>query len=234
MHSLSTLLPSHQKIAMPAKPGELLFLEGSPCDHVYELRSGIARAVHISEEGDRQVTAFFFAGDQIGIPIADCYRFTVEAVTDLQYLRYSRSRWHEALIRSCREEGRLLPSICTEQDPIFQRGLILGLSGILVRVCALLASILAKLPSRTDGALMVPLPQTDIAAYLATSPESVCRALRQLREQKVIAMPRRDQLEIIDTDRLEALACGSWRQATGNIPGTLAAGLDRDAAWAHA
>lgn len=211
MHSPSKLLPGHQAIAMPAKAGELLFLEGSPCDHVYELRSGVARAVAISEEGDRQVTGFFFAGDQIGIPVTDCYRFTAEAVTDLRYLRHSRLRWHEALIRSCKEEGRMLPTVCTEQDPIFQRGMILGRSGIQVRLCAFLASILDRLPIGADGTLQVPLPQIDIAAYLATSPESVCRVLRHLREQGVVAMPRRDQLEIIDPDRLEALAAGAWR-----------------------
>lgn len=208
MHQLSKLRSSPHNIGMPAHVGEILFLEGDRCDHVYELRSGIARGVGISSDGDRQVAAFFFAGDQVGIPVADHYRFTVEAVTDLVYFRHSRSRWHEALVHSCREEGRLLPSICAEQDPIFRRGMLLGRSSVLVRICAFLVSIIDRLPALGDGARLLPLPQVDIAAYLAISPESVCRTFRYLRGIGVLAMPKRDRILIADRTNLERLASG--------------------------
>lgn len=208
MQSLAKLQPGPRGIAMPAKAGEMLFLEGDPCDHVYELRSGIARGISVSREGDRQVTGFFFAGDQIGLPVSPAYRFTAEAVTDLLYLRHSRSRWHEALIRSCREEGRMLPSICAEQDPMFRRGMILGRNGVLVRVCAFLISIIDRLPASEDGVLLLPLPQVDIAAYLATSPESICRVFRYLREIRAMSMPRRDRMAITDRAVIEAIASG--------------------------
>lgn len=208
MHQLSRFQSPARIIGMPARAGETLFLEGEHCDHVFELRSGIARGVSISPGGDRQVAAFFFPGDQIGIPVADHYRFTAEAVTDLVYFRHSRNRWHEALVDSCRKEGRLLPSICAEQDPIFRRGLIIGRHGVLVRVCAFLVSIIDRLPVQPDGALLLPLPQIDVAAYLATSPESICRAFRYLRERRAVAMPKRDRIMIIDRAAIERLASG--------------------------
>ena len=194
-------------IAMPAHAGEVLFLEGDPCEHVYELRHGIARGISISADGERQVMAFFFAGDQIGLPVADAYRFTAEAVTDLHYIRHSRLRWHEALIRSCRDEGRLLPSICAEQDPMFRRGIIIGRNGVLIRICAFLISVIDRLPE-AEGQLVFPLTQLDIAAYLATTPETICRGFRKLREAGIISMPRRDRMLIRDRGRLEAIACG--------------------------
>jgi len=52
------------------------------------------------------------------------------------------------------------------------------------------------------------LPQGDIASYLAASPETVCRLMRQLRERKIIAMVRKDQLEILDAQWLDRLAAG--------------------------
>jgi len=193
---------------MPADPGEVLFLEGDPCEQVYELRQGIVRGVSNLADGDRQISAFFFAGDQIGLPVSDTYRFTAEAVTSVLYVRHSRLRWHEALIRSCREEGRLLPSICAEQDPIFRRGILIGRNSVLVRIGAFLVSMIDRLPEE-DGALVFPLSQVDIAAYLATAPESVCRGFRQLREMGVIAMPRRDRLVIRDRAWLELIASGA-------------------------
>lgn len=200
---------THGKIIMPAKAGEVIFLEGEPCEHVFELKRGIARGISISSEGERQVTAFFFPGDQIGLPIADVYRYTAEAVTDLGYVSYSRRGWSEALVRSCREEGRLLPSICSEQDPIFQRGIIIGRNGVLVRVSAFLISVIDRLTPVRDGLLGFPLSQVDIAAHLATSPESVCRALRQLRDFAIIAMPDRDHLAVLDRDALIHIASGN-------------------------
>ena len=50
------------------------------------------------------------------------------------------------------------------------------------------------------------LPQVDIAAYLATSPETVSRSFRQLREMGIIAMSRHAGLVIRDRQRLEAIA----------------------------
>ncbi len=194
-------------IGYHAEPGEVLFRDGDPCDHVFELRRGIVRGVSNSVDGERQISAFFFAGDQIGLPISESYRFTAEAVTEVGYVRHAASRWHEALLRSCRDEGRLLPSICAEQDPIFRRGIIIGRNGVLVRICAFLISLIDRLPEE-DGALVFPLPQIDIAAYLAITPETTCRGFRQLREMGIISMPRRDRLRLLDRARLEALASG--------------------------
>lgn len=208
MRGLGTTRGNIYPIAVPANAGEVIFLEGEPCSHVYELRRGIARGVSFSREGDRQVTGFFFAGDQIGLPLAENYRFTAEAVTDLAFVRYSRQRWNETLVRSCREEGKLLPSICAEQDPVFRRGIIISRQGILMRVSAFLVAVADRLPRDEQDLLQFPFPQIDIAAYLATSPESVCRALRQLRETRVIAMPRHNRLRILDRSSLDLLASG--------------------------
>ena len=212
MISQSTAQAHFGQILMPAASGEVLFLEGSPSEYVYELRRGIARGLSISADGDRQVTAFFFAGDQIGLPISECYRFSAEAVTDLAYIRHSRTRWQEALIRSCRDDGRLLPSICAEQDPMFRRGIIIGRHSILTRICAFLISVADRLPeagAEHGDAHLLPLTQLDIADYLATTPESVCRGFRQLRERRIIAQPPRDTLIVQNRALLEAIASGA-------------------------
>lgn len=196
-------------IALPAMAGKTLFVAGEPCEQVYQLRRGIARAVARSTEGDRQVTAFFFPGDEIGLPISDRYRFSAEAVTDLLYVCRSRHRWYEALMRSCREQGESLPSIVSEQDSMLWRGIILGRHGVASRVSAFLLMIAERLPRIEERWLLFSLPQIDIAAYLAISPESVCRTFRRLREMKLIAMPRRDRLAILDRERLKAVASGA-------------------------
>jgi CRP-like cAMP-binding protein len=184
-----------------AEAGSTLFWEGDECEHVYELRSGIVRGVTVSVEGERQVTAFFFAGDQIGLPVTTAYRYSAEAVADVSFVRHARHRWREALIESCRNDGRLLQSIGAEQDPVFRRGMLIGRSGALARIAAFLTSIIDRLPA-TGECLDFPLPQIDVASYLAMTPETVCRSLRSLRELGIIKMPSHDRLLVCDPHRL--------------------------------
>lgn len=185
--------------------GHTLFWEGDDCATVFELRSGIVRGVTMSEEGERQITAFFFAGDQIGIPVTSAYRYSAEAVTDVTYVRHARNRWREALAESCRKDGRMLRSIGAEQDPVFRRGILLGRIGALSRMAAFLTSIIDRLASDAAG-YVFPLPQVDIADYLALTPETVCRALRRLRELGAIDMQHHDRLAVLDRARLERAA----------------------------
>lgn len=196
---------AHERVA---QAGEALFFEEDRCDYVYELREGIARGVSFMPSGERQISAFFFAGDQIGLPVGEHYRYTAEAVTELRYVRHSRARWHEAVLSNSRDGTQLLQSIGAEQDPIFRRGIIVGRHGLLVRLCAFIVLMMDRLPP--DGRNFVfPLTQADIAAYLATTPESVCRGFRLLREMGMIAMPRRDRLRVLDRSGIEAVASGA-------------------------
>jgi CRP-like cAMP-binding protein len=196
---------SERDVLQHADAGQTLFWEGDVCTHVFELHAGIVRGVSISEEGERQVTAFFFAGDQIGIPITSTYRYSVETVTPVIYVRHAHSNWCEAMIENFRRDGRLLQSIGAEQDPVFRRGILIGRSGVLSRIAAFLTLTIDRLEVRGAG-LHFPMSQIDIAAYLAVSPETVCRALKQLRKLGIINMPSRDQLVIVDRVRLEQTA----------------------------
>jgi CRP-like cAMP-binding protein len=151
------------------------------------------------------VTAFFFAGDQIGIPVTATYRSSAEPVTAVTYYRHPGGRWCDALIESYRHNGRLLASIGAEQDPVFRRGMLIGRNGALPRIAAFLTSIIDRLEPRGAG-LNFPLPQIDIAAYLALTPETVCRSLKSLRKMGVIEMPAHDRLIIRDRPLLERAA----------------------------
>ncbi len=196
---------SESDVLLRASAGQTLFWEGDTCTHVYELHSGIVRGVSISEDGERQVTAFFFAGDQIGIPVTPTYRYSAELVTPVSYFRHHHSRWCDVMIDNFRRDGRLLQSIWAEQDPVFRRGMLIGRNGALNRVAALLTLIIKRLEPCGEG-LKFPLPQIDIASYLAVTPETVCRALKQLRKAEIIDMPSHDRLIIRDFDRLEQAA----------------------------
>ena len=199
---ISTQYRTGGDILLSADVGQTLFWEGDACSHVFEVRSGVIRGVSISVEGERQVTAFFFAGDQIGIPVTETYRYSAETVTPVSYVRHAQGRWCEAMINSFRRDGRFMPSIRTEQDPVYCRGMLIGRNGVVSRIAAFLTLIIDRLEPRGAG-FYFPLPQIDIAAYLAVTPETVCRSLKQLRKLEIIDMPSHDRLIIANRSRLE-------------------------------
>lgn len=87
------------------------------------------------------------------------------------------------------------------------RGLILGRVGIQARLAAFFGYALPRLP-RAGSFAQFEFSKCDIASCLATSPETLCRSLRQLHEIEVIAMPRKDRLQLLDGARMEAMAEG--------------------------
>lgn len=184
---------------------QTLFWEGQDSDNVYQLLEGFIRAVTISADGERQVTSFFFAGDQIGLPTVPTYRFSAEAITNVAFIRHSSASWRAALAQNCQSDGGMLQSIGLEQESVYCRGILLGRQGATSRVAAFLCSILDRLPRQGD-CFTLPIPQLDIADYLALSPETVCRSFKQLRQLNIVGTPVHGQFVVRDRSALERAA----------------------------
>ena len=203
MHQASNIVADYPAISIPADPGETLFVEGDPCDHTLEVRSGIARATLYSSEGDRQIMAFFFPGDLIGLPLSRTHRYSAEAVSSMHYVRHSANGFAAQWTQSGLAADQISRAIWREEQAFITRGLILGRVGVQARLGAFLSYIARRLAG-SEGDYDFPIPHGDIASYLATSPETICRTLRRLRED----MPRKNRLKILDERRLTAIAEG--------------------------
>lgn len=208
MYQANGVLTDDRAIAMPARAGETLFIEGEACTSFLEIRHGVARAVDLTLGGERQVTAFFFPGEFLGLPLSRKHRYSAEAASDLLYVRHSSLNWRSGMAQSGEAEDRLFSAVWQEERSFMDRGLFIGRVGALARMAAFLLSSLPKCTA-SAGTIEFPLWQIDIASYLATCPETVCRNLRQLREMKIIAMPRKDRLIVQDRARLAVLAEGT-------------------------
>lgn len=190
---------------MPAHDGETLIMMGEPSDAVIELRSGVARAVSYSSQGCRQVMAFFFPGDLIGLPLSQEHRYSAEAIGGVRFARH-RPEWLDRWIGSENQrKASMSLAIWNEEKAFIARGLILGRLSVEARLAAFLRYLAGKQPI-SDGCFDFVIPQVDLASYLATSPETICRVLRKLRIEKVIAMPRKDCMQIMDGNHLARIA----------------------------
>lgn len=205
MYQSMDLVVQSRVVSIPAHDGETLIVKGELCEQSLEICSGIARAVTYSREGDRQIMAFFFPGDLVGLPLSDTHRYSVEAVSGVRILRHPAEQYQMSLPVHDAAPRQILQAVWHEEKAFIARGLILGRVGVQARVAALLAYLSQRL-QKSEGELDFAIPQGDIASYLGTSPETVCRTLRRFRHGGIIAMPRKNRLQILDRYRLDLIA----------------------------
>lgn len=204
------VVPFHPDFPVQRSPstylasGQPLFWEGDEANQLFKIETGVVRSVNFSAEGERQVTGFFFPGDVIGLPRGHDYRYTAEAVTEVSYSTQPLKRWSEELRCSRDFKDALFDTVQPELEAGYVRSLLLGRQGALARMCSFLTDVCARMGGGEETVL--PMPQTDIAAYLAMTPETVCRAFRKLKEIGAVRIEKHDCIRILEPGRIAQLA----------------------------
>lgn len=187
--------------ARPFGPGKTFFWEGDEAVTVYRIETGVVRAVKYDEAGEREVIAFFKPGDVFGVPIDPEYSYTAEAVTAVRCSPLSAGLWEASGCK--RTQTTLTDAIRAELKAARERVALISHQSSLERIAGFLGSFSED--SMAD-AMALTIPQLDIASYLALTPETVCRALKKLKDSEAISMPRRDAFVINDPQALAQFA----------------------------
>lgn len=191
--------------------GEPLFHQGDLADCVFSLTSGVIKLNSVLPDGRRQVIAFLFPGDFVGLEAGERHDFSAEAVSDAMLCRFLRGRFERfASHYPALADARYRRAAC-ELAMAHQRIVMLGRKTAAER----LASFLSDIHRRTgmneaDGVILVPLPMSrmDIADYLGLTKETVSREFTRLRTSRIIRPRSLTLLEILDSQRMHDLACG--------------------------
>ncbi|NNC71471.1 MAG: Crp/Fnr family transcriptional regulator [Sphingomonadaceae bacterium] len=180
--------------------GQTLFWEGDDASKIFRIEAGAIRAVIYGEDGERQLIGFFMGGNEIGMPSHGCYQYTAEAITDVVYSTVPVESWSDRLRSARALDKEVFGALECELDSCRVRSQLLSRQGALTRICAFLSGLCQRLGS--DEAFTVPMPQIDIAAYLALTPETVCRAIRKLKDIGMIEIDRHDHIRVKDARAL--------------------------------
>ncbi|SPH18809.1 Transcriptional activatory protein AadR [Defluviimonas aquaemixtae] len=191
-------------------PGQHIFFESDPARFVYKVRSGVLRLTRTQRDGRRQVIAFGFPGDIVGLPCAGRHTTECDAITSAEVsarrcdpLDHPESdpKLHSLLVTAALDEIRFL------QDHF----LIFGRRRASEKVAAFLILLLDRVGEAADDRHLVRLPmnRSDIADYVGLTPETVSRSITQLRAEKMIKLDDPNTIIVRDPDRLRALAEGA-------------------------
>jgi CRP/FNR family transcriptional regulator len=191
-------------------PNQMLFLEGDPAKHVYNIVAGTLRVSKQLADGRRQITGFLFAGDFVGLGGAEGYSYSAEAVTPVTLCRF---RWHQlgALFEAYPKlERRLFGMAVDELAAAQEQFLLLGRKSARERVASFLLQLSERAERRglSKSPVRLPMTRADIADYLGLTTETVSRSFSALKRDGVIEVPDSHQVVLHDIDALDAIAEG--------------------------
>jgi CRP-like cAMP-binding protein len=196
--------------------GEVIFHQDDPGDSLHVVTSGAVKIVLPSTGGEEAIIATVHAGDFFGeLALLDgvARSATATAVEPTETLSLPREPFLEEIGRSASLRDVLLRSLAGELRRLtghVEELHFLDLAGRLASRLVHLAQEADPGPARTaDGKLEAtldwPFTQSDLAAMIGATRQSVNRLLSDLVDRGLVRIDR-DTLVITDLERLERLA----------------------------
>lgn len=191
---------------------QFLYRFGQPCTGIYVVLQGRVKQYRASRDGREQILGVCGRGAVIGgVAVLDggphiCSAYALEPSRVLWYAHetvadFSR-KWPEFLDSLARDVARQLRSSIWLLEQI-------SLYDVPARVAAVLIACARERGALRDGgSFQLPLTQPQIAGELATTRESVARAMRLLNDAHIIAH-RGAHVRILDAVALQAYGGGS-------------------------
>ena len=184
---------------------QYLLTQHSPTTQVFNLATGIALIERISSAGRRQVLAFIFPGDFVGLSHSEHYEYGVKCLTDLSAYAFKKTDFRVL----AEEIPQLKKNVSDIGANVLGRALdqvfILGQKKAEERLCFLFMQLLERLPGSSPELIHLPMTRQDMADYLGLTVETVSRALAKLKNDGLIAIPSPHYLSIVDIDAVSDL-----------------------------
>ncbi len=165
---------------------EEIFAQDEDADLVHLVVSGAVRTTRLLSDGRRQVGAFYYPGDLIGLETGPAHRFSAEAICDSVVLVVRRTA-----LKAFAGDGQLDRAIWEATRRELERTqdhlLVLGRKTACEKVASFLMSLAQREPAeRACGRVSMPMSRQDMADYLGLTIETVSRMLTQLQGQAVV------------------------------------------------
>jgi len=190
------------------KSGEVIFEEGDRVRHVFNVSAGVLKLYKLLPNGRRQITAFLYPGDFLGLAAKTSHAYGAEAITDSHLCQFESTAFRELMARYPALKDNLLAKANDELRYAQDQMLLLGRKTPTARLASFLLRLAASNVRYDQPANVVTLPMTreDIADYLGLTIETVSRTFTKLKTDGLIELPSRTRIEIKDKVALAEIA----------------------------
>ena len=205
-------------VARRLEAGEILVVAGDPARRIYSVESGILKHTASDRGGRETIVAVAVPGDLVGEAAAldDVpHPFHCSAMTPAGVLGVASEILIEALARNPRAALTLARLTAGRARHLGLAAHELARATVPARVAGRLLDLAALLP---DPGAELPIDQADLARLAGTSRESVCRALKWMKDRGIVDYRRRG-LRVLRPDLLHIIRCGGTEDAIAHRAG---------------
>ncbi len=188
--------------------GEYLFEEEDPTNYIYNIQSGMGYLERLSSNGRRQIMAFLYPGDFVGLMPDSIVSVSAKALIPLSVCRWEVSdidvlmdKYHELEHRIRSIGNRVL---ATTMDQLF----VLGCKNARERLAFFLLQMekRQKIATGKTDSILLPMTRGDIADYLGITVETVSRVFTIIKKEGLIALPDPYEVIILQREKLQNIA----------------------------
>lgn len=196
----------------PLHRNDHLFREGDLFQSLYVVKTGTIKTYLPREDGGEQVLGFHLPGEVIGLDAIqdeqhNCSAKVLEtsAVCELPFNRLEELS--QVIPSLQRQMFRLLSKEIAEESKMLT---LLGKKNAEERLASFLVSLSSRLKRRGFSAtdFYLSMSRNEIGNYLGLAVETVSRLFTRFQDDNVVRVDRK-HIELIDFDRLEAIAKGN-------------------------
>jgi len=187
--------------------GHSLFCEGDDADFVYKIIEGVVRTSKVLMDGRRQVMAFGYPGDIVGLSHDGLYHSDCDAIDEVKVRIYRKNTFNMSFDEEPDFCGQMLRHAATEMNDMQEHFMMLGRKNALERVASFLVVLLDRVGEKHDCTTCfdIPMSRSDIADFLGLTIETISRSLTKLRKDGVIDLPNPHRVCICKTSALRDL-----------------------------
>lgn len=183
-----------------------IFAQDESADLVHLVATGAVRTSRLLNDGRRQVGAFYYPGDLIGLETGPFHRFSAEALCDATIVVVRRSA-----LGAFAGDGQLDRAIWEATRRELERTqdhvLVLGRKTASEKVAGFLMDVAQRnAPGAAGRHVSLPMNRQDMADYLGLTIETVSRMLTQLQGASVVEFDGYRSFTVTSWDALEDLA----------------------------
>ncbi|MBI3516168.1 MAG: Crp/Fnr family transcriptional regulator [Proteobacteria bacterium] len=188
------------------KPGAHLYEARQPAGAIFNLIHGVMKTVHPLGRSRQIVTAFLFPHDLVGLSEAGRYVNSAVALTPVTAYRMPIPALERLLRRAPELEYHFLCKVCHELRESQHHAIALGRKTAASRLAMFLHMLEHRQPTEVrNGDIHLTMSRSDIADYMALSPEAISRTFRTLRRGGILAIKNRQHVSVLDRKRFDAL-----------------------------
>ncbi|MDQ2988784.1 MAG: helix-turn-helix domain-containing protein [Pseudomonadota bacterium] len=190
----------------PLHAGDHVFREGDSFEAIAAVRAGTVKTYVVDRDGHEHVLGFHLPGEVIGLNAIDTEHYPCNAVA-LDTVMLCRFSFPKISMLATRVPGLQQHLFRLLSRDIGHAALLAGDWSADQRMAAFLIGLSQRLSARGFSAnrFQLTMARTDIANYLRLASETVSRVLKRFQDDGLLKVDRRE-LELLDRDKLEALA----------------------------